>query len=152
MSITPSNIDESPNLERLLHQLFHKIYLRNRNSGQQTQGKVLKILYRKGQLSQKEVQDFLEVKPGTISELVTKLEKKGMVTRIQDSNDRRKVLLTLTEAGRQDVEAHEHNYQNNVMAYFNVLTEEEKKEFARILQKLQNQEFPKKEMTNHAED
>lgn len=143
---TPSNdMEASLKLETLLHQLFHKIYLKNRNSGQQTQGKVLKILYRKGQLSQKEVQNFLEVRPGTISEIITKLEKKGLVIRIQDSEDRRKVLLTLTEKGRLDVEAFNQNYQNHVIAYFNILTKEEKNEFIRILQKLQDQEIFNKE-------
>lgn len=129
----------SMSLEKLLHHVFHTIYLRNRNSGQQTQGKVLKILYRKGVVSQKEVQEFLDVKPGTISEIITKLEKKGFVTRVQDNTDRRKVLLTLTEKGRMDVEAFSKNYQNNVMSHFDVLTEEERAEFTRILNKLLNQ-------------
>lgn len=139
-STTDSNNASSVSLEKSLHHVFHMIYLKNRNSGQQTQGKVLKILYRKGTVSQKEVQDFLDVKPGTISEIITKLEKKGLLTRIQDINDRRKVLLSLTEKGRMDVEAFNQNYQNNVMSYFNILTEGEKNEFTRILNKILNQE------------
>lgn len=129
-------------LERLTHELFRRLYLKNRGSNQ-TQGKVLKILYKKGRLSQKEVQEILDVKPGSISEIITKLEKRELVTRVQDLQDRRRVLLELTEKGRQDVEEFSRNYQNSVMQFFEVLEDVEKQEFGRILVKLLDQEGEK---------
>lgn len=137
-------------LERLTHELFRKLYLKNRGSNQ-TQGKVLKILYKKGQLSQKEVQEILDVKPGSISEIVTKLEKRELVTRIQDSSDKRRVLLALTEKGRLDVEEFSRNYKNSVMQCFNVLNEEEKQAFGMILRKLLNQEGEKQDAEEEGE-
>lgn len=133
----------SADLERLTHELFRRLYLKNRGSNQ-TQGKVLKILYKKGRLSQKEVQEILDVKPGSISEIITKLEKRELVMRVQDPEDRRRVLLELTEKGRQDVEEFSRNYQNSVMQFFEVLEDDEKQEFGRILVKLLDQESDKK--------
>ena len=134
----------SGELERLTHELFRKLYLKNR-SANQTQGKVLKILYRKGQLSQKEVQEILDVKSGSISEIITKLEKRELVTRVQDSSDKRRVLLTLTDKGRLDVEEFSRKYQDSVMQCFEVLDEQEKREYRRILRKLLNQEGAKED-------
>ena len=134
----------SGELERLTHELFRKLYLKNR-SANQTQGKVLKILYRKGQLSQKEVQEILDVKSGSISEIITKLEKRELVTRVQDSSDKRRVLLTLTDEGRLDVEEFSRKYQDSVMQCFEVLDEQEKREYRRILRKLLNQEGEKED-------
>ena len=134
----------SGELERLTHELFRKLYLKNR-SANQTQGKVLKILYRKGQLSQKEVQEILDVKSGSISEIITKLEKRELVTRVQDSSDKRRVLLTLTDKGRLDVEEFSRKYQDSVMQCFEVLDEQEKREYRRILRKLLNQEGEKED-------
>lgn len=131
-------------LERLTHELFRRLYLKNRSSNQ-TQGKVLKILYKKGSLSQKEVQEILDVKPGSISEIITKLEKRELVIRVQDPEDKRRVLLELTEKGRQDVEEFSRNYQNSVMKFFEVLDEDERQEFGRILVKLLEQEDERKD-------
>lgn len=137
-------------LERLTHELFHRLYQKNRGSNQ-TQGRVLKILYKKGQLSQKEVQEILNVKPGSISEIITKLEKRELVMRVQDASDRRRVLLTLTEKGRLDVEEFSRKYQNSVMQYFEVLEEEERQEMGRILRKLLDQEGEKQNAESKGE-
>lgn len=135
------NADElSLKLEKSVHELFRRLYLRNRNIGSQTQGKTLKILYVKGSMSQKEMQEKLGVQPGTISEIINKLERKELVTRHTDSTDRRRVILSLTEKGKEDVEEYSRQYQNYVASFFQVLEESEKMELERLLQILLNQE------------
>lgn len=135
------NADElSLKLEKSVHELFRRLYLRNRNIGSQTQGKTLKILYVKGSMSQKEMQEKLGVQPGTISEIINKLERKELVTRHTDPADRRRVILSLTEKGKEDVEEYSRQYQNYVASFFQVLEESEKMELERLLQILLNQE------------
>ncbi len=135
------NADElSLKLEKSVHELFRRLYLRNRNIGSQTQGKTLKILYVKGSMSQKEMQEKLGVQPGTISEIINKLERKELVTRHTDPTDRRRVILSLTEKGKEDVEEYSRQYQNYVASFFQVLEESEKMELERLLQILLNQE------------
>lgn len=135
------NADElSLKLEKSVHELFRTLYLKNRNIGSQTQGKTLKILYVKGSMSQKEMQEKLGVQPGTISEIINKLERKELVTRHIDPADRRRVILSLTEKGKEDVEEFSRQYQNYVASFFQVLEESEKMELERLLQILLNQE------------
>lgn len=135
------NADElSLKLEKSVHELFRRLYLKNRNIGSQTQGKTLKILYVKGSMSQKEMQEKLGVQSGTISEIINKLERKELVTRHIDPADRRRVILSLTEKGKEDVEEFSRQNQNYVASFFQVLEESEKMELERLLQILLNQE------------
>lgn len=127
-------------LEKSIHTLFRRMYLKNRNSRNRTQGKILKVLYVKGPMSQKEMQEKLDIQSGSISEIVNKLEKKGLVYRKPDLADRRRVVLYLTEKGRKDVEAFDREYQTHVDSFFLVLEEEEKLELERLLHKLLEQE------------
>lgn len=130
-------------LDRSVHALFRKLYLRNGDPGSRTQGKILKILYMRGSMSQKEMQEKLDIQSGSISELISKLEKKGLVIRQPDSFDRRRMILLLTEKGREDVEAYSRRYENHVLSFFQVLDESEKQELERILEKLLSQESEK---------
>lgn len=91
-------------------------------------------------MSQKEMQDKLDIQSGSISELISKLEKKELVIRQPDSADRRRMILFLTEKGREDVEAYSRQYENSVLSFFQVLDESEKKKLERILEKLLDQE------------
>lgn len=65
------------------------------------QGRVLGILALQSPLTQKNLAYMLGVRPQSLSELVTKLETKGLVTRRRDDNDRRSFLIELTAAGRE---------------------------------------------------
>lgn len=78
--------------------------LGSRGAGQ-TQGRILKILYLHGPMTQKELQDKLAIQPGSMSEIAAKLEHRGLILRQKDQTDKRKIFLSLTEAGRADVEA-----------------------------------------------
>lgn len=129
-------MNTSQKLEQLIYELFQKLYLNKRNNGQMSQGKILKILYKKGDISQKDMQDKLHVKSGTISESINKLEKKGLLIRQYDENDRRKRVLHLTEKGKKDVETYTKDYQKEVIQFFDVLSDDEKKELEEILKKL----------------
>lgn len=129
-------MNTSQKLEQLIYELFQKLYLNKRNNGQMSQGKILKILYKKGDISQKDMQDKLHVKSGTISESINKLEKKGLLIRQYDENDRRKRVLHLTEKGKKDVETYTKDYQKEVIQFFDVLSDDEKKELEDILKKL----------------
>ena len=63
------------------------------------QALILAILAGRESLSQRELQQMLGVQPGSMSEIVSKLEKKGLLIR-EKGEDRRGNLLRITEAGR----------------------------------------------------
>lgn len=97
------------------------------------QGMVLKML-RDGPMTQKQIQDQLGTRPASVSELISKLEKKKLLSRQQSEMDRRKVLLTLTAKGR---ELSEHHTEYPATGLYAALTESEQDMLAQLLNKLQ---------------
>ena len=96
------------------------------------QGEVLRLL-RDGPLTQKEIQERLGSSPGTVSELITKLEGKNCLTRRRSETDRRKALLTLTEKGRSFAERHAEYITEGL---FQVLTDAERDTLEQLLETL----------------
>ena len=110
--------------------------LSSSHSKHQTQGRVLKILYHQGPLTQKVLQEKLGIQPGSMSEISAKLEHKGFLFREKDASDKRKILLTLTEAGREDVEQYQRQAAEKHFSYFNALTIDEQQQLSQLLEKL----------------
>lgn len=74
---------------------------RRRPQGSPARGQalILSILAGRDALSQRELQQMLGIQPGSLSELLSKLEAKGLLTR-EKAEDRRGNLLRITDAGR----------------------------------------------------
>ena len=83
----------------LLRRCAH-IYIHQEGGGHATQRRILEMLAQR-EMSQQDLQKELHIQSGSISELITKLENKGLVLRRRDDQDRRKVTLEITEAGRE---------------------------------------------------
>lgn len=110
--------------------------LGSHHGGRQTQGRILKILYLHGPMTQKMLQDKLDIQPGSMSEIAAKLEHKGLLVRDKDASDKRKILLSLTEAGREDVEQFREKAKQQHSHDFDTLTPEEQEQLSRLLEKL----------------
>ena len=65
------------------------------------QFRVINTLFKKGDLSQKDILKYIIVKPSTLSSSVKKLEKKCFVEKRLDSKDKRIKKIILTENGRK---------------------------------------------------
>lgn len=98
------------------------------------QGMVLQML-REGPLTQKQIQEQLGTQPGSVSELISKLEKKNLLQRQRSETDRRTVLLTLTERGADMARRHT-GYPASGL--YTALTEAEQETLIRLLNKLQS--------------
>lgn len=99
-------------------------------------GKIIHILAKRESLTQKELQDILEIKPGSVSEIISKLEDKGLIKRQKDEEDKRKVVLHITEQGKKF--AKEHLERKNSENIFAGLTEDEQEQLKTLLKKLLN--------------
>ena len=67
---------------------------------------LLRLLAVAGPLSVGEQARHLGLSRATATELVDRLESKGLVARIRDGKDRRRVFVSLTDAGRTRAAAH----------------------------------------------
>lgn len=64
------------------------------------QGRVLSILKLQPQISQRELTFLLDMRQQSLSELLKKLESRGLILRAPSEDDRRAVMITLTEEGK----------------------------------------------------
>ncbi|MGN7454148.1 MarR family winged helix-turn-helix transcriptional regulator [Paenibacillus pasadenensis] len=108
-------------------------------SGQFSRGEMgilLYLLLRKNGASAGELSESLSVSTGRIASALKTLEKKGMILRCTDSEDRRRVLVYYTDAGKKfliDRRA-EHIAQTEQM--LSRLSERDAREFVRLVKLL----------------
>ena len=94
------------------------------------------LLSKTGSITQRELTEQLDIRPGSASEIIKKLESAGLITRQSNSEDRRTVNITLTDAGRARVEEINEKHGNANPAFFESLSEEEKQQLLVLLEKL----------------
>ncbi len=82
-------------LDRCGHYLAHRIGGKKRG-----QEGVLSVIAGQPGITQKELSEALGIQPASVSELLMKLERKGLVIREKDNLDRRSIKVHLTEESR----------------------------------------------------
>lgn len=103
------------------------------------QNSILKILAGCDTMPQSELVKQLDMRPQSASEMLKKLEKRGLITRCQSETDKRVIDLRITEQGKQMYEQSE----DFTPIALGILSDEEKQQFANILDKL-TEELQKK--------
>jgi DNA-binding MarR family transcriptional regulator len=89
------------------------------------QGRVLSILKMKEEITQKELGYLLDMRNQSLGELLTKLEKRGYITRTPSEEDKRTTIVRLTETGKAAAET-AGNREENDFDLFDCLNDEEK--------------------------
>ena len=86
--------------ERLVHGLWdvhHK--MRRLHDGKSSQSRILIVLREHEGMTQRELTDHLHVQPGSASEILSKMEQSGLITRTPNPSDQRTMDIVLTEKG-----------------------------------------------------
>lgn len=94
------------------------------------------LLCKKDGVKQKEIADEIRVSPSTLSEMINRLVDDGYVMRKADAGDRRVKKLCLTDEGRDRAEYMLSQMTILLDRLFVNLSDEEKKELIRLLDKL----------------
>lgn len=124
--------------------LFHKLYFINEifeqksktqqkemNNISRGQGRIIAILKRKDNISTKNLAIILGISVSALNSLLTKLEKKGFIVKENSMEDKRVLLIKLTEKGR--------NYEIKPSVDYNLfdcLEDNQKEEFDKYLNKI----------------
>ncbi|MCD8144516.1 MAG: MarR family transcriptional regulator [Oscillospiraceae bacterium] len=117
-------------LNRRLHQCGHYLYHHATGPRQTT---VIHLLQENGPMSQRDIQEAMDIQAGSVSELISKLESKGFLLRQRDEADKRKVTISLTPQGL----ALEAVHPEQVLARrYSVLSREEQAQLTLLLEKL----------------
>lgn len=101
---------------------------------------VLEALLHIGPLNQKALGEKLLKSGGNITLVIDNLEKCGHVERNRDPEDRRSMLISLTDEGRTFIKSFFPRHLKQIMREFSVLSPAEKDQLAEICRKLGLQE------------
>lgn len=121
-------------LAGLLRMCGHTLY--HMGGGKNGQLRLLAILSRHGEVSQRELTERLDIQPGSMSEILAKMEQRGLIERTPMESDRRTFSVRITEAGAQELRALRE--QNDIAAeeLFVCLSDGEKETLASLLERL----------------
>ncbi len=115
----------------LFFRAAHKI--RSASGGGDAQFRMLRILTREGDVSQRRLQEIMGITAAGVSELTGKLEDKGWIVRARDEKDRRRMKIKITPTGADALAKMKARDDETVFA---ALTEQEKEGLRSILTKL----------------
>ena len=87
-------------------------------------------------LTQTELKRRLLTTKGSVSQMLTRMEEKGMVRRESDREDKRRQMVVLTEKGKVFIEPRIAQHVKRISRFFSTLTELEKEILLKILTKL----------------
>ena len=126
----PEFLDDPDSLNGLMHRCGHA--LRHRADRDRGQRSVLALLAAWGETDQRTLQNALAIQPGSVSELLSKLEAKGYIVKARSEQDRRMATVALTEEGKAAVRSLPDKKQDLYAA----LTSEEQETLKALLKKL----------------
>lgn len=138
-SISNENMHLYEKLSTLQHLLMKKRFARKgKGNGQigdpmRGQGRILALLKIKDGVSTKDMSAVLGIRTSSLNELLAKLESKGFIEREQSEEDKRVMVVKLTEKGR---EVEQPAPGAGCAAMFDCLDEDEKQAFGDYLDRI----------------
>lgn len=123
-----------------LQWLFHRYHLQSHTQHgpmgdpRRGQGRVLAILKMKPEISQKDLSYLLDMRPQSLGEILSKLEKNGYITRTPSETDRRVMNIKLTKEGTEATETMDQDFSFDKL--FECLSEEEQKNLSSYLSRI----------------
>ncbi len=99
---------KTKNIPRLIMQIGHHLKMRldenlSKNNLTISQFKVLAYLWEheNNKINQKQIYEFLEIKPSSMTKLIILLEEKRLIKKDPDLNDARNTIIKLTKKGME---------------------------------------------------
>ena len=101
-----------------------------------TEGRLIYALSKRDSMTTSELMEELDIRPSSMSELLTKLEDKGLIQRSQSEEDKRINIVSLTEKARILGEKIAEERAARMAVFTACFSEEEAAEFCRLCNKL----------------
>lgn len=145
-----SILSQLQELQMLMYRSFSSRLGRQTNP-MRGQGRVLALLKLKPVISQKELTYLLNMSRQSAAELIAKLEKNGYITRKPSEEDKRVMIIELTEAGEKaDIDGED--TAPEAVQIFSCLNEEELTAFSGYLERIIKhceEQFPNEDFRRH---
>ena len=127
-------VDENNMLITNLRDISH--LMRSLYEGKGSQRRILIVLNTKQSITQRELTKYLGIQPGSVSEVLAKLEAAGLILRSPSESDRRTVDISLTPSGRTAAQEAITQRRSRHQEMFACLSAEEKTLLLQLLQKI----------------
>lgn len=110
-----------------LHEIINGIrqcghFLHFKMGGKAGRRRILFTLLKNKELLQRELQDMLGVKSGSLSEMIIKMEMDGLIEKVRSKKDGRQLVLKLTDAGVVQAELSQKEYERKVVKMMSCFT------------------------------
>lgn len=99
-------------------------------------GKLLRAILANPGATSRELAETLDIRPSSLTEMLNRLEEKGIVTRTRDENDLRVVRVAITELGQAEMNRHEEARRQSIDRLADCLDPEEKQLFCKLCDRL----------------
>ena len=103
---------------------------------QPNQLRLLRLLDQRGELTNSDLVEALDILPSSVSALVQKLEELGLINRHESETDKRVQLIALTDDGRKFIETTGKLKTDLPDQIFSGLTDDEQAELLKLIEKL----------------
>lgn len=122
------------NLLYLIHNISHLLRFKmSKSSGQK---RILVILDKEGEITQRDLTKRLGIQSSSVSEILEKMEKNNLIRRYPSKHDKRTSDVFLTKLGMELATEIEKSYLEDQKALFSNFSESELKELTDLLEKL----------------
>jgi DNA-binding MarR family transcriptional regulator len=99
------------------------------------QNRVLVILAKEGTLIQSQLAEIMDIRPSSMTELLSKLEERGLITRTPDEKDKRVTNVSITDEGKKAI-ADDDSTDDMLNEIFAGLSDEELTQLSELMDKL----------------
>ncbi|ACT01925.1 MarR family winged helix-turn-helix transcriptional regulator [Paenibacillus sp. JDR-2] len=124
-------------LRNMVNELYRSLERDIDSYGLSTENfRILELLYNRGAQPIQKISDTFTIPSGSITYVVDKLEKKGLVERIPIPGDRRKTNVSLTAAGRSSFDNIFPKHAQFISDQLTFATDEEKFELINVMKKI----------------
>lgn len=99
------------------------------------QNRALSVIMEKGPINQRELLEILDVRSSSLSEMLAKLERKELIVRQRNEEDKRSFIVSATEKAKTDFSGRSRGGRNSE-SVFTCLEDEERSQLRNILEKM----------------
>ena len=99
-------------------------------------GKLLRVIAANPGATSRELAEMMDIRPSSLTELLNRLEERGIVVRARDENDLRVVRVAITELGQAEIKHHDEAKRQSIDSIADCLNPEEQKVFCELCDRL----------------
>ena len=116
-------------------------------------GRLLEILAKNDGVSSRELAELMDIRPSSLTEMLVRMEREGLITRTTDENDRRVTRISMTESCAELAKQHCERRAEDIARVSACFTDEEAAQFCSMCDRLREhlEQLAETERAEHPE-